>query len=423
MSLKSILKKTIGAERLSNMKGQVFHIACKAKLGNRVMEIDNRYLEEKWLIDFTGYHTFRGYYDLNYLSADKTKFLVHRLPVNANNNRDISCEIGYVDMTTGDFHKVAETHAWCWQQGSRLRWHPVEHNCIIFNDADQDGYCAKILDVDSGKCVQKIPSPLYDVTPDFSYGLTLNYSRLQRLRPGYGYNFFDDATKNESAPQNDGIWRVDLNNNSKKMLFSLGELAQKIDSPEKYIHYLNHISVSPDGKKFFFFHIYKEKDSKNWKTVLYLSDINGENLKALEGTDRVSHYCWCNNDEIMVTCRKENGEEYYCLFNLKSGVKTIIDNQDLSTDGHPNRIGQTAWYLTDTYPLKYSCQKIKMFRLGEEHAVTVASFYHDYRLRGEKRCDLHPSITHDGQLVSVDTTFQNGRRAIMLMSLKGEIIQ
>ena len=221
MSVKSILKKTIGAERLSNMKGQIFHIVCKAKLGNKVMEIDNRYLEEKRLIEFPGYHTFRGYYDLNYLSADKTKFLVHRLPVNANNNRDTSCEIGYVDMTTGDFHKVAETHAWCWQQGSRLRWHPVEHNCIIFNDADPDGYCAKIVDVDSGECVQKIPSPLYDVTPDFSYGLTLNYSRLQRLRPGYGYNFFDDATKNEPASQNDGIWRVDLNNNSKESYFCI----------------------------------------------------------------------------------------------------------------------------------------------------------------------------------------------------------
>ena len=105
---------------------------------------------------------------------------------------------------------------------------------------------------------------------------------------------------------------------------------------------------------------------------------------------------------------------------MKSWLKTIIDNQDLSTDGHPNRIGQTAWYLTDTYPLKYSCQKIKMFNLSEKYVVTVASFYHDYRLRGEKRCDLHPSITPDGRLVSVDTTFQNGRRSVALMNIKME---
>lgn len=417
MNVKSILKKTIGEERLSNMKGQILHIVCRAKLGNRALEIDDRYLKEKMRIAFDGYHTFRGYYDLNYLSEDKSKLLVHRLPIDANNNRDTLCEIGYIDITSGDFHKISETYAWCWQQGSRLRWHPVSHNCVLFNDADQNGYCAKIIDIYSGKCVQKFSTPLYDVTLDFKYGLTLNYSRLQRMRPGYGYNFFKDTTENEFAPSNDGIWRIDLNNNSKKLLFSLKELSQKIDSPERYIHYLNHISISPDGKKFFFFHIYKEQNLKNWNTVLYLSNINGENLTSLENCDRVSHYCWCDNDEIMVTCRKKNGKEYYCIFDLKSGAKTIIDNKNLNTDGHPNKISHTEWYLTDTYPLKYSCQKIKVFNLSEGHIETVASFYHDYRMRGEKRCDLHPSITTDGQLVSVDTTFQNGKRSVLLMNI------
>ena len=245
MSIKSILKKTIGAERLSNMKGQVFHIACKAKLGTKALEIDNQYLEEKKLIEFPKYHTFRGYYDLNYLSADKTKFLVHRLPINANNNKDTSCEIGYIDMMTGDFRKVAESSAWCWQQGSRLRWHPTQKDQIIFNDVDKskNQYITRIVRVSDKQEVRRIEFPLYDISGDFSYGLSVNFSRLQRLRPGYGYNYFEDTSKGVLAPEDDGLYKVDLSDNKSRLLYSLRYLAEEGDVPKDYECYLNHISI------------------------------------------------------------------------------------------------------------------------------------------------------------------------------------
>ena len=34
-------------------------------------------------------------------------------------------QLCWVEEDTGIFHPIAETRAWCWQQGCRLRWHPV----------------------------------------------------------------------------------------------------------------------------------------------------------------------------------------------------------------------------------------------------------------------------------------------------------
>ena len=54
------------------------------------------------------------------------------------------------------------------------------------------------------------------------------------------------------------------------------------------------------------------------------------------------------------------------------------------------------------------------FALDDEKTTTLAFVYHDYRLRGEKRCDLHPSTADGERLVSVDTTYQKKRRSIVI---------
>lgn len=413
MGIKGTLKNIFGETRLSAAKGVVCHCGCKAEMMVKRSPALNVMgdVKVKYILDADGYHVFRGYYDLNYLNNGL--FLCHRLPVGAMDNRRTECEVGYYDLETMKFHKVTETNAWCWQQGSRLRWHPIEKNCILFNSIKSDHYCAKIYDID-GNQIGTIDWPLYDVTQDFKYGVSLNYSRLQRMRPGYGYNYFEDQTKDVSAPENDGIFLVDLERNEAHLIYSLKELATVIDPEKKCIHYLNHVSIAPDGRHFIFFHIYVDPYMKGWKTVLYVSDIQGQGLKALEKTDKVSHYCWMDNDSLMVTCVKESGETYYCIYSIMDGEKNIINIEGLNTDGHPGRVYGTDVCITDTYPLGKSRQRLISFALDDEKTTTLASVYHDYRLRGEKRCDLHPSIAEGGRLVSVDTTYQKKRRSIVI---------
>lgn len=422
MGVKSRIKSIVGPERLSNIKGIVYHYGCLTYLNlpnKSKLEWDKKYLSLKREFGENNLHVFRGYYDLEYVSNNEQFFLCHRLPLNAHLNRDTKCEIGYYDLIDGNFVKITDTSAWCWQQGSRLRWHPLHDNQVIFNDVSKNGYCAKVYDISNKNCIDVIDWPLYDITPNFKWGLSLNYSRLQRLRPGYGYNYFEDYTEDMAAPKQDGIILVDLENHKSKIIYTVFDLAQKIDPQLKYIHYLNHISVSPDGSKFMFFHIYMQPEKKGWNTILYVSDIEGNECKMLEKVDRVSHYCWIDEIHLMVTCRKENGREYYCTYNIESGEKEVVSVNGLDIDGHPSPLKLSNQFLTDTYPQKYSIQRMMTYSLKSEGVNNIMSIYHDYRLRGEKRCDLHPSVSKNANIISVDTTYKQKKRSILLFERVG----
>lgn len=409
----------IDQERLSAAKGVVMHYVCSSKLilfGKKRISYDKTALKKFISLSDPRYHVFRGYYDIDYLAKQDDYFLCHRLPIRAQNNHSTACEIGYYDLSDGKFYRIAESNAWCWQQGCRLRW--INNEIVVFNDVGKTGYYARVVRAKDGLQLQQINWPLYDVTPDFRFGLTLNFSRLQRLRPGYGYNYFPDYTQKENAPEDDGVFVVDINTNSRRMLYTLKELAEKISHGDDYVHYVNHISVGPDGTQFIFFHIYCKPGVKGWNTILYISDLAGEKLEVLEKKDRVSHYCWVDSDNIMVTCHKESGEEYYCIFEISSGEKRIIEIPELCVDGHPCKMNENGLFLTDTYPMENSVQNLRIFSTETGETQVIASFYHDFRLRGEMRCDLHPSLGKSGNFISVDTTYQGKRRGIEIFQLR-----
>ena len=420
MGFKQIAKKIVGPERLSAAKGVVMHYVCTARLGKKgKLRFENDRLYPIEELRSRDYHVFRGYYDLNYLSSDQKKLLVHRLPVNAETNRETSIEIGYVDLENRRFKKTARSLAWCWQQGSRLRWHPLKDSEIIFNDVDKKSgsYCARIVDVNSRKTVGKIDYPLYDIACDFSYGLSVNFERLQGFRPGYGYNYFSDGKDGVTAPAEDGLIYVDLKENKSKLLYSLRELADVGQVDKEWYCYLNHISISPDCSHFIFFLITCKQGSKDWNTILFVSDQDGKDLKILEREDRVSHYCWIDNDRVMITCHKDDDDEYYCIYNINDTKKTILSIGKLSMDGHPSPY-RTNEFITDTYPRDNSLQRLRFFSLDSKEAETALAVYHDYRMRGEKRCDLHPSVESDGKMISIDTTFKAGKRSVLLLGVK-----
>ena len=76
---------------------------------------------------------FFGYYDMSPESPDGTKVLVNKprfidhMPM-----VDDELEIGYIDLTAKSFNKIAETHAWNFQEGCRLQW--LSDDFILFND-------------------------------------------------------------------------------------------------------------------------------------------------------------------------------------------------------------------------------------------------------------------------------------------------
>lgn len=132
--------------------------------------------------------SFFGYYDLNEFDRSESKILAHVVSKNADPQTD-AAQIGYFDLESPtEFHPVSSSNAWCWQQGSRLRWGVDGESSIWFNDYVKGEYCCKCISINDGRVIHTVPHPLYDIDKNFQFGLTLDYERLQRYRPGYGYN-------------------------------------------------------------------------------------------------------------------------------------------------------------------------------------------------------------------------------------------
>lgn len=361
-----------------------------------------------------GKHLFFGYYDLQQMNAKQDKLLAHRLPQHADASRD-AIEIGWLDHITGHFHQIAESRAWCWQQGSRLRWHSWSENCILFNSLQNNEYCTEQWDIVSGKRQELFPCAFYDITSDFAYGLSLNFSRLQRLRPGYGYSTLPDHTCGDNAPEMDGIFRYDLISGERIQLVSLRQLATASeDAAAQYQHYINHICVAPDGKHFMFLHLWTKAAGLPWKVELYSVSMNGDELKRLEGTQNpISHYCWKDERTLLTT----TCSGVYAEYDIITGKRTVLAYPELRKDGHPTYFANKNTILADTYPLKRCMQHLfKIDRDGADYHE-IASIYSDPRLFEEKRCDLHPRLTPDGRYVTVDSTFSLQCRSVVEWTL------
>lgn len=413
--LKAAIKRMIGQENWTKLSGRLKQAKCAAYYLNKA---DKRCeLNEAWSMEVYSVpnsHTFFGYYDLSQLDMGENRLLAHVIPLNADSKTDCA-RIGYYTVGNPEFHEIAETGAWCWQQGARLRWHPQKENSIVFNNVYDGKFVSEIWNVENKALVDRICRPLYDVDADFSYGLSLNFARLQRLRPGYGYNSLTDETQDNHAPEDDGIFYVDLSRNTSKLIVSLRDLASEVDPRLQYAHYINHISISPDGKRFMFFHIWNVAAGTGWRTRLYTYEMETAKLNLLEEKDKVSHYDWRGNGEILVTGYREDKSQCYALYDVPTGEKTVIGEERLKNDGHPSFENNKNRFITDTYPLDHCRQYLYRYDMERNQKDTIASLYSSPLMTGERRCDLHPRLSRSERFISFDSTYSQNRRKIVLL--------
>ena len=195
---------------------------------------------------------FFGYYDVSPFNHDDSLLLALRAPVNNTPpSPDTVIRIGYFEIENpGTFYSVGETTTWCWQLGCRLQWYPLnkerENNSIIYNKLIDNSYGCCIQDITSKKILHRYERPIYSVSPDGRFGLSLNFSRLERLRPGYGYKKLRDETKDQMVPEKDGIWYLDLVTGKERLLFSIADIVQlqPLNTMQDAVHYFNHICIN-----------------------------------------------------------------------------------------------------------------------------------------------------------------------------------
>ena len=181
----------------------------------------------------------------------------HRSPT-----ADDVLRVGMVDLQDGDrWIELGTTSAWCWQQGCMLQWLPGSKTEVLWNDRQDDKFVCHILDVQTRK-QRTLPAPVYAVSPDGRWAISTDFRRLNDQRPGYGYAGIADPNKDKLAPDDVGIWKLDLTTGKQTLLVSVAD-AVKFPNPDRdwlgAKHWFNHLLVSPDGKRFIFLHRWRGK--------------------------------------------------------------------------------------------------------------------------------------------------------------------
>src|SRR6476620_1762979 len=173
-------------------------------------------------------HHWFGYYDK--LEFDPTDRYVLGMEVDFEHRQptaEESIAVGMVDLQDGDrWIDLGRTTAWCWQQGCMLQWIPGSASEVIWNDREDGQYVSRILDVKS-HMVRTLPSPIYALTPDGKTGLTVDFSRLNDVRPGYGYIGISDPNFNDLVTDKTGVYRVDMATVEKQVLFSVADIVHR----------------------------------------------------------------------------------------------------------------------------------------------------------------------------------------------------
>lgn len=305
--------------------------------------------------------------------------------------------------------KIAETHSWNVQQGCMLQWlGPEFDDKIIYNDFRDGKYCSIILSISTME-EKVIFKPVYSVSADGNFALSLDFSRLYNLRPGYGYFNEIEKTINQKLPNSPCIWKVDLNTGDVSEVLNYTDFARfnpRIEMKDQSaVHKVNHIMISPSGKRFMV--LYRWFVGEKKYSRLITCNIDGTDMYVLLDDDMVSHCCWKDDEHILAFANKKGlGTGYYLLKDKSEGA--IQYCRELTGDGHPSFSPKGDFVITDTYPNRKRISDVKL--LNGEAVYTVARVYSPFKYDNENRCDLHPRWNRSGNKICIDSVFSGSRK-------------
>jgi hypothetical protein len=368
-------------------------------------------------------HHFFGYYDKcpwdstgRYLLALEAGFM-DRAPGSGD-----AATVGMVDLARERrWISLAETSAWNWQQGAMLQWLPAAPDrLIIYNMRLSDRFVSVIRDVGSGEA-RTLPRPVYAISRDGRSALTLNFSRVHHCRPGYGYEGVPDPWAEDPAPEEDGIWWMDLRTGESRLILSLARVAALEPQPsmEGTRHWFNHLEFNGDDSRFVFLHRWRGEGM--WRTRMFTARPDGSELHCLAHDDYVSHFAWRDRSHILAWAHQRETGVFYYLFTDQSQEKEIVGGGILTVDGHCSYSPDRRWILTDSYPDPDSKRSLILFRPADGRRVTLGRFYSPPELSEEIRCDLHPRWNRDGTQTCIDSAHE-GERQVYVMDV-GDIVR
>ena len=306
--------------------------------------------------------------------------------------------------------KIAETSSWNVQQGCMLQWLGPDYSSrVLFNDFRDGKYVSVIKEIESG-AERVIEAPVYTVSADGKTALTLDFSRLYNLRPGYGYYNVPEKTKGESLPNAIAVWKIDLESGVVSELLSYKDFATFQPRPEMReagsVHKVNHLMLSPSGNRFMV--LYRWFNGERKYTRLITCNVDGSEMYVLSDDDMVSHCFWKDDEHILAfENKKDGGTGYYLMTDKRQEYKHCWS--ELTGDGHPSYSPDRSAIVTDSYPNRARIQYLRVMTDENSKPEIVAKVFSPFRYDNDTRCDLHPRWNRTGDKICFDSVFEGHR--------------
>lgn len=363
------------------------------------------------------FHWF-GYYDK--LQFDPTSRYVLGMEVDFEHRSprpDDVIRVGMVDTADRDrWTELGASRAWNWQQGCMLQWLPGSKSEVIWNDRQGDRFVCHILDVFSGK-KRTVPAPIYALGPGGKVAVCTDFRRLNDTRPGYGYAGIPDPNSGRLAPEDVGIWKLDIATGKWELIISLAGAARIPFQHGNWTgakHWFNHLLVSLDGSRFIYLHRWQAPGDKTFSTRMFTAAGDGSDPYILDPYGKTSHFIWRDSTTILAWAwHPSHGQKFYLYYDQSDRVEVVAPDV-MTVNGHCTYLPGNKRILNDTYPDKDRNQNVYLYEVGTGRRVPLGSFYSPREYKGEWRCDTHPRFSPDGRNVCIDSPHDGGPQMYLI---------
>jgi hypothetical protein len=260
--------------------------------------------------------------------------------------------------------------------------------------------------------------------------LSLDFERLEYMRPGYGYSGIADRNRDIMAPEDMGIYRLDLETGHSELIISLAAMAS-IPHPTKDLtgckHYCNCLLFNTDGSRFAFLHRWRPDKGRGWpfKTRLMTARPDGSELHVLIGAG-CGHFTWQDSRHLLA-----QADGFWLYRDGHGRVRQIGKDVLPGSGGHISFLPQADWLVGDTYPDTHRNQHLYLYHIPTDRLILLGSFNSPLAYTGtvsenaddEWRCDLHPRLSGDGRFVTIDSPHGGNGRQMYLLDIRSVLEQ
>ena len=382
-------------------------------------------------------HHFFGYYGISPCNASDRLYACLESDFHERMPRPGErATIGLVPLgdEPGAFQPLTATAAWNLQQGAMLHWLPSDADrTLVFNDLDAEAGCFRpaLLDVTTG-ARRTVPATvgIGAVSPDGHTALGLDYARLHAQRPVVGYAGAIDRTAGVLAPDDDGVWRIDLRTGATDLVLSHAAALHHVPAPPLALNspvFFNHTLYNPGGTRFMVFLRYFTPQGR-LDSAVFTANAGGSALRCLvPWGNEPSHFDWFSDTDLMVTVSREGGGRRYLL---------ITDTDDhgwsdptelgpggsmgvLVTEGHPTFTPDRRCFVFDGRADAGGSRPLRLYDVAGRREIELGRFYAAPQFKGDVRCDLHPRWNRAGTQVTFDSVHE-GDRQVYAIDLRFE---